>query len=116
MFLGDSGATFIGFTLAGLAGMGEWAEGDPLIALLTPWLILGVPLFDIGFVGVARIVTGKVHSLPEWLAYTGPGHIHHRLEQLGLTKKQSVLLVFFLAATLGLSAVLLKDPAPHQAA
>ena len=116
VFLGDSGATFIGFTLAGLAVMGEWAEGDPIIALLTPSLILGVPLFDIAFVGVARIVTGKVHSLPEWLAYTGRDHIHHRFEQLGLTKRQSVLLILFLASTLGLSAILLKDATPREAA
>src|SRR5262249_4723518 len=80
VFLGDSGASFIGFTLAGLAVMGEWAENDPLIALFTPTLILGVPLFDIAFVGVARVATGKVASLPEWLAYTGRGHIHHRFE------------------------------------
>jgi UDP-GlcNAc:undecaprenyl-phosphate GlcNAc-1-phosphate transferase len=115
IFLGDSGATFIGFTLAGLAVMGEWAEGDPIIALLTPSLVLGVPLFDLAFVGVARIVTGKVHSLPEWLAYTGRDHIHHRFEQLGLTKRQSVLLIFFLASTLGLSAILLRDATPREA-
>jgi len=115
IFLGDSGATFIGFTLAGLAVMGEWSEGDPIIALLTPSLILGVPLFDIGFVGVTRIVTGKVHSLHEWLAYTGRDHIHHRFESLGLTRKQSVLLIFFLASTLGLSAILLKDATPREA-
>jgi len=115
IFLGDSGATFIGFTLAGLAVMGEWSEGDPVIALLTPSLILGVPLFDIGFVGVARIVTGKVHSLHEWLAYTGRDHLHHRFEALGLTRKQSVLLIFLLASTLGLSAILLKDATPREA-
>jgi UDP-GlcNAc:undecaprenyl-phosphate GlcNAc-1-phosphate transferase len=115
IFLGDSGATFIGFTLAGLAVMGEWAEGDPIIALLTPSLILGVPLFDIAFVGVARVVTGKVHSLSEWLAYTGRDHIHHRFEQLGLTKRQSVLLILFLASTLGLSAILLRDATPREA-
>src|SRR3989441_1689743 len=115
IFLGDSGATFIGFTLAGLAVMGEWAEDAPMIALLTPMLILGVPLFDIGFVGVARIVTGRVHSLSEWLAYTGRDHIHHRFEQLGLTRTQSVLLIFFLASTLGLSAILLKDATPRGA-
>jgi UDP-GlcNAc:undecaprenyl-phosphate GlcNAc-1-phosphate transferase len=115
IFLGDGGATFIGFTLAGLAVMGEWAEGDPIIALLTPSLILGVPLFDIGFVSIARIVTGKVHSVREWLAYTGRDHIHHRFEELGLTKRQSVLLIFFLASTLGLSAILLKDATPHEA-
>jgi UDP-GlcNAc:undecaprenyl-phosphate/decaprenyl-phosphate GlcNAc-1-phosphate transferase len=115
IFLGDSGATFIGFTLAGLAVMGEWAEEAPVIALLTPALILGVPLFDIAFVGIGRIVTGKVHSLPEWLAYTGRDHLHHRFEQLGLTKRQSVLLIFFLASTLGLSALLLKDATPREA-
>jgi UDP-GlcNAc:undecaprenyl-phosphate/decaprenyl-phosphate GlcNAc-1-phosphate transferase len=95
IFLGDSGAT--------------------IIAMLTPALILGVPLFDIAFVGIARIVSGKVHSLTEWLAYTGRDHIHHRFEQLGLTKRQSVLLIFFLASTLGLSALLLKDATPHEA-
>ncbi len=108
IFLGDSGASFIGFTLAGLAVMGEWAENDPVVALLTPALILGVPLFDIAFVSMARVVTGKVHSLHAWLAYTGKDHIHHRFEALGLTKPQSVLLIYFVAATLGLSALLLE--------
>jgi UDP-GlcNAc:undecaprenyl-phosphate/decaprenyl-phosphate GlcNAc-1-phosphate transferase len=116
IFLGDAGASFIGFTLAGLAVMGEWAENDPVVALLTPTLILAVPLFDIAFVGVVRIVTGKVHSLHEWLAYTGKDHIHHRFAALGLTKTQSVLLILFIAVTLGLSAILLKDATQHEAA
>ena len=115
IFLGDSGASFIGFTLAGLAVMGEWAENDPLIALFTPTLILGVPLFDIAFVGVARVVTGKVASLHEWLAYTGKDHVHHRFEALGLTRPQSVLLIYFISATLGLSAMLLENASPREA-
>ena len=98
-----------------LAVLGDWAEDAPFIALLTPALILGVPLFDIAFVGIGRIVTGKVHSLTEWLAYTGRDHIHHRFEELGLTKRQSVLLIFFLASTLGLSALLLKAATPREA-
>jgi UDP-GlcNAc:undecaprenyl-phosphate GlcNAc-1-phosphate transferase len=116
IFLGDSGASFIGFTLAGLAVMGEWADGDPIVALLTPILILAVPLFDIAFVGVVRVVTGKVHTVREWLAYTGKDHIHHRFEALGLTKAQSVFLILFIAATLGLSATLLKQATPTEAA
>ena len=116
IFLGDSGASFIGFTLAGLAVMGEWADDDPLVALLTPALILAVPLFDIAFVGIVRVVTGKVHTVREWLAYTGKDHIHHRFEALGLTKAQSVLLIYFIAGTLGLSAILLKESTPHEAA
>jgi UDP-GlcNAc:undecaprenyl-phosphate GlcNAc-1-phosphate transferase len=115
IFLGDSGASFIGFTLAGLAVMGEWADNDPLLALLTPTLILGVPLFDIAFISIGRVLTGKVHSLHEWLAYTGKDHIHHRFEALGLTKSQSVLLIYFVSATLGLSALQLARATPHEA-
>jgi UDP-GlcNAc:undecaprenyl-phosphate GlcNAc-1-phosphate transferase len=114
IFLGDAGASFIGFTLAGLAVMGDWAEND-FIGLLTPVLILAVPLFDIAFVGTVRVVTGKVHSVGEWLAYTAKDHIHHRFESLGLTRTETVLLILFIAATLGLSAVLLKDATKHEA-
>jgi UDP-GlcNAc:undecaprenyl-phosphate GlcNAc-1-phosphate transferase len=114
VFLGDAGASFIGFTLAGLAVMGEWARDNPLIALCTPILILGVPLFDITFVAVNRVVEGKVRSFHEWLAYVGRDHIHHRFEALGLTKTESVLLIFFISFTLGLSAILLKDATPYE--
>lgn len=115
VFLGDAGASFIGFTLAGLAVMGEWARDNPLIALCTPILILAVPLFDIAFVAVNRVVAGKVHSVHEWLAYVGRDHIHHRFEAIGLSRTESVLLIFFIAFTLGLSAILLKDATPHEA-
>src|SRR3989454_5204558 len=115
IFLGDSGASLIGFMLAGLAVMGEWAEDDPLVALLTPGLILAVPLFDIAFVGIVRVVTGKVHTVREWLAYTGKDHIHHRFEALGLTKAQSVFLIYFIAGTLGLSALPLQQAPQREA-
>jgi UDP-GlcNAc:undecaprenyl-phosphate GlcNAc-1-phosphate transferase len=115
IFLGDAGASFIGFTLAGLAVMGEWSDRDPLVALLTPVLILAVPLFDIAFVAVLRVVTGKTRTFGEWLAYTGRDHIHHRFAALGLSNAQSVLLIFFVAATLGLSALQLRG-APRDEA
>jgi UDP-GlcNAc:undecaprenyl-phosphate GlcNAc-1-phosphate transferase len=114
IFLGDSGASFIGFTLAGLAVMGEWAQND-LVGLFTPALILGVPLFDIAFVGTVRIMKGQVHSVREWLAYTGRDHIHHRFEALGLTRRQSVLLIYFISVTLGLSALRLYGATPREA-
>ena len=99
--LGDSGASFIGFTLAGLAVMGKWAENDPIVALLTPGLILGVPLFDIAFVRVARVATGRVHSLHEWLAYTGRDHIHHREAVLVLLQAACVLAIIAVLEAVG---------------
>ena len=114
IFLGDGGASFIGFTLAGLAVMGEWAENG-LVGLLTPTLILGVPLFDIAFVGIVRVATGKVHGVREWLAYAGRDHIHHRFEALGFSRPRSVFLIFSISTTLGLSAMLLERATPSQA-
>ena len=115
IFLGDGGASFIGFTLAGLAVMGVWADNDPLVAMLTPTLILAVPLFDIAFVGIVRVAQGKVHSIHEWLAYTGKDHLHHRFASLGFTKTQTVFLIFFLSATLGISAMLLSGAPAREA-
>ena len=115
IFLGDSGSSFIGFTLAALAVMGVWAENDPIAALLTPTLILAVPLFDIAFVGILRVAKGQVHSVREWLAYTGKDHLHHRFEQLGFTKTQTVFVIFFICTTLGISAVLLNGAEKREA-
>src|SRR2546427_4841611 len=115
IFLGDSGASFIGFTLAGLAAMGVWADNNPVASLFTPTLILGVPLFDIAFVGTVRVVTGKVHGVREWLAYAGRDHIHHRFEALGFSRPRSVFLIFSISTTLGLSAMLLERATPPQA-
>lgn len=44
-----------------------------------------MPLFDVGFVSVARVIRGKVHSVHEWLADTDKDHIHHRFAALGLS-------------------------------
>lgn len=54
--LGDGGASVIGFTLAGLALMAEWGQNG-LVGLVTPTLILGVPLFDVAFVGIVPVVS-----------------------------------------------------------
>ncbi|MBT9131196.1 undecaprenyl/decaprenyl-phosphate alpha-N-acetylglucosaminyl 1-phosphate transferase [candidate division NPL-UPA2 bacterium Unc8] len=64
VFLGDSGSNFIGFILAGLAIMGEWAEGD-IVKLSIPILILGVPIFDMIYTTVARIGKGEVSNFKE---------------------------------------------------
>jgi UDP-N-acetylmuramyl pentapeptide phosphotransferase/UDP-N-acetylglucosamine-1-phosphate transferase len=85
--------------------MAEWAESR-VSGLLTPVLILGVPRFDIAFVGVARIVMGKVHTVGECVADVGQHHIHHRVEALGPTTRESVLLIHLAAASLGVGAVL----------
>lgn len=108
IFLGDTGSTFIGFMLASLAVMGEWAEGDPLRALSVPLLILGVLILDMVYTTISRVVLRRVRSFTEWIEYTGKDHLHHRLHALGLSQKESVIFIYVLTAILGVGAVVVR--------
>lgn len=105
IFLGDAGSTFLGFTLAGIAVMGGWAEKNPKVALSLPILILSVLIFDMIYITIARVWDGRVRNFNEWIEYTGKDHLHHRLVSLGFNETQTVLLIYLIAACLGLGGI-----------
>lgn len=107
IFLGDAGSTFLGFTLAGIAVMGGWAERNPKVALGFPILVLSVFIFDMIYITVARIWDGRVRNFKEWIEYTGKDHLHHRLVTLGFNEVQTVLLIYLIAACLGIGGIIL---------
>jgi len=108
IFLGDTGSTFLGFTLAGIAVMGGWAEKNPKVALSLPILVLSVFIFDMVYITVARILSGAVRNFKEWIEYTGKDHLHHRLLSVGFNETQTVLLIYFISACLGISGIKLR--------
>ncbi len=105
IFLGDAGSTFLGFTLAGIAVMGNWAEKDPKVALSLPIIILSVFIFDMIYITIARVWDGRVRNFKGWIEYTGKDHLHHRLVALGFNETQTVLLIYFIAACLGIGGI-----------
>lgn len=109
IFLGDSGSNFLGFTLSSIAVMGEWSEKSAISSFITPVLIFSVMIYDMFYITVSRIATGKVHNIREWLDYVGKDHLHHRLADLLLSRKKSVLFIYLISFTLGLNALLLRD-------
>ncbi|MBI2877242.1 MAG: undecaprenyl/decaprenyl-phosphate alpha-N-acetylglucosaminyl 1-phosphate transferase [Candidatus Tectomicrobia bacterium] len=115
IFLGDAGSTFIGFMLAGLMVLGGWGDKDPIRAFLIPVLILGVLIFDMVYITLSRVVSGKVSSFKEWIEYTGKDHLHHRLEALGLSKRQAVILIYSLSIALGLGALVVMNQSTTDA-
>lgn len=108
IFLGDAGSTFIGFTLAGIAIIGNWAE-DNVIKLVIPILILGVPIFDMVFTTIMRIKEEKISTLTEWLKYGGKDHFHHRLVDLGLHPKGAMIFICFINVSFGISAIMVNN-------
>jgi len=103
-FLGDCGSTFIGFMLAGFALLGGSPAHNNLTAIATPVLVLGIPIFDIGYITVARIRRGAVRTVKQWLEYVGKDHFHHRLMKLGFSVQESVGFIVLLNICLGLAA------------
>lgn len=109
IFLGDAGSMVIGFILACVAVYGDWAEGNTVVALISPLLIFWLLIFDMVHITFDRILTGKVLSFRQWIEYVGKDHLHHRLANVLGGKKKSVLFIYLLSLCLGLSAVALRN-------
>lgn len=100
IFMGDSGALFIGFIMAMLAIKLEFPALPESQSWMIPVLILGVPLFDATLVSLSRF-RRRLNPL------TSPGkdHTSHRLANLGLGQRGAVLVLYTVAALLGGLAV-----------
>jgi UDP-GlcNAc:undecaprenyl-phosphate GlcNAc-1-phosphate transferase len=92
--MGDSGAMYIGLMLGALSMIGKYTEGHS-VSLLTPVLILGMPIFDTLFVMYIRFLRG----LPVFLG--SPDHMAIRLRHWGLSVTQVVVISYIGAALLG---------------
>ena len=114
IFLGDAGSHFLGFMLASLAVMGEWAEHD-VVNLAAPLLIFGVFIYDMLYITVERVALGKVKNVREWIEYVGRDHLHHRMEKVLGRKEYAALFVYALSLTLGLVATVLLMASPPAA-
>ncbi len=97
IFMGDSGSTFLGFTLASFTVMTDWSSFLP-VTLAVPILMLGVPILDMILITILRAKEGKVHNFKEWIDYTGKDHLSHRVMRLGVGKRGAVFCLWGLQA------------------
>ena len=96
IFAGTSGVQFVGYTLAVLSILGS---AKVAVALL----VLGVPIIDTFWIIVRRATQGRSPFSPD------RSHIHHRLLDLGLSHRDTVLVIYGICALLGLIALVLSD-------
>lgn len=108
MFMGDTGATFLGYILATMSIQGLF-KFYAVISFAVPFLILGLPIFDTAFAFIRRIAHGQSPM------HADRGHIHHRLIDMGLNQKQAVATLYVISAMLGLSAVVLTTGGEQKA-
>lgn len=96
-FLGDAGSHLVGYLMAVLAILPHFfsAQNPHALAVLSPLLVLAVPLLDLVAVVAIRWRLGK----PFYVGDTN--HLSHRLVRRGWSKSSAVLLIWLLAAAIG---------------
>ncbi|MCC9753224.1 undecaprenyl/decaprenyl-phosphate alpha-N-acetylglucosaminyl 1-phosphate transferase, partial [Streptococcus agalactiae] len=100
IYLGDAGALFIGFMIGVLSLQG--LKNSTAVAVITPVIILGVPILDTAVAIVRRKLSGKKISEADKM------HLHHRLLSMGFTHRGAVLVVYGIAIIFSLIALLLN--------
>ncbi len=100
IFMGDTGALFLGYSLSILSIQGLF-KLNAILSFIIPLSIFGLPLFDTAFAIIRRIVHGKSPFAPD------RGHIHHKLIDMGFNQKQSVYILYAICGILGISSLLL---------
>ncbi|MCQ6278676.1 glycosyltransferase family 4 protein [Bacillus sp. EB600] len=96
IFMGDTGALFLGFIIGVLSLLGF--KNVTFISLIIPVIILGVPISDTFFAIVRRIINKQPISAPD------KSHLHHCLLRTGFSHRQTVLLIYAMSAIFGLAA------------
>ncbi len=101
IFMGDTGALFLGFMISVISLLGF--KNVTLFSLVVPIIILGVPISDTLFAIIRRIVNKKPLSAPD------KSHLHHCLLRLGYSHRQTVLIIYGMSSLLGLAAIILTQ-------
>ena len=105
LFMGDAGSNFLGFLLGGMTVVGTFAKGPSSdFAVLTPLVVMAVPLYDTASVILIRLREGRSPFKPD------RSHFSHRLVDRGLTPKRAVWTIYLVTLAGGLGALLLHRP------
>jgi UDP-GlcNAc:undecaprenyl-phosphate GlcNAc-1-phosphate transferase len=99
IFMGDSGALFVGFVLAALSVQGA-QKASTAVAVAIPLLAFGVPVVDTGFTLVRRFLSGRP------LFEGDREHLHHMLLERGWSQRRVVAVLYGASALFGLAALL----------
>lgn len=95
IFAGTSGVMFVGYALAILSILGT---AKVAVAVL----VLGVPIIDTFWIIVRRVLGGRSPFAPD------RGHIHHRLLDLGLSHRQTVVVIYGICGGLAVLSFILS--------
>lgn len=105
IFMGDAGATFLGYSLAVIAVNGS-VKSTTFLTMLIPMLALGFPILDTIIVFSRRLKEGRGLHRADKL------HTHHVLMRWGLTQPQVVSFIYLVTLLFGLLSLVIMLAIP----
>lgn len=100
IYLGDTGALFLGFMIAVLSLQN--LKNATFIGIVTPIIIVGLPIVDVISAIIRRIVNKRPITSADKM------HLHHRLLHLGFTHKGAVLIIYSITLIFSFVALLMN--------
>ena len=100
IFIGDTGSMFLGYSLAVFAVLGV-ANSFTLLSLVTPILVLAIPILDTLFAIIRRKMNHKPIFKPD------KHHLHHCLLNYGFSHRDTVLIIYAVSAILALCGLIM---------
>ena len=107
IFMGDTGSMFLGYNLSVLAIMG-FTKSFTVLSLVTPILVLAIPILDTLFAIIRRKMNNKPIFKPD------KNHLHHCLLNYGFSHRNTVLIIYAVSAVLALCGLIMTYLNPAQ--
>lgn len=103
IYMGNSGSHFLGFVLAAVSIGIHYASSENKVALFTPFLVMGFPIFDTVFLILMRLWQKKT------VFKKSNDHFAQRLLKLGVSKPRVLLFMMLLTFIFSSSGILLSQ-------
>jgi len=99
IFLGDTGAMFIGLNIAAISTAGSSQfKGITSMTLMIPLTVMAVPLLDVCLAVLRRMRYGKLFTADK-------AHIHHTMLAFGFSQKAISIIVYIVTLLFGLIGI-----------
>lgn len=102
IFMGDSGSMFLGYTLATTSILGNSVKSSTTVAILVPFVALGLPIIDTLLAMLRRFLERRS------IFASDRRHIHHQLLAMGLTQRRAVLTLYGLSILFTTGAIIVS--------
>ncbi|MBN8193770.1 undecaprenyl/decaprenyl-phosphate alpha-N-acetylglucosaminyl 1-phosphate transferase [Bacillus sp. NTK074B] len=102
IFMGDTGALFLGYSIAIISMLGLF-KNVALFSFIIPIIVLAIPIFDTIFAIIRRALKKQNFAQPD------KQHLHYCILSLGFSHKASVLIIYCVSACFGGAAILFSN-------